>query len=519
MASKRQKARKAAKAARTKTSRTQEAKRKLKTAKVAKPNNTTRSSGSRRSARVAARSAAKEASKSGKESKDDSRFVQILRTEKELPETLATIQRITRIKLLENLTDPEDRVFFLPGLSYIEKKALLEKLKPLPQRQRQKVYDKVSQAGIDKVLANTFGYRSDSAKDAEKHVWFWDQALGSWRHWAISGIGRVHETFHLASPPAVASAWGMQLKLSGHPGLDLRTQPAFYLAEDDSVKVVGMPLTIVTDHETWLSTEYLKTRDVDEAVSKRSRIPVESIVDPCLVIGYSQAVPRLVSDLPLYDPFTPLGFMWCSDNDDKDEDGDEEASDNAPMGMVCWDWVFSDFGLNVGGRTPVGDYLFQQDGDTYTLTLKKPDSLSKQEEAIWHAEVPYGPFASFARAVDATFWPPTPPAALNSSGVPQSGKGSNRISSSSAFVYPKSPFALASVPITRYRSGKLWDQTRLSNQARYFGVSTPALGDIATHLQVELPAQSSPVPVARFSRSPRSSRRTASAMNSPSQLS
>jgi hypothetical protein len=340
MASRKQKSRKAAKAAETKTSRAQGNTRKMEAAKVSKLSNTTASSSLRRSARVAARSAAQGTSKHGRTSKDDSRFVQILRTEKELPETLATIQRISRIKLLENFTDLIDRLNLVPGLSYVEKKALVQKLKPLPQRQRNKIYDEVSQAGVDKVLANTFGYRYDSAKDSEKHVWFWYQALGSWRDWVISGTGRVHETFHLTPPSAVALAWEMQLKLCSHPGLHLRTQPAFHLAEDDSVKVVGMPFTIITDHETWLSTEYLKTQHVDEAVSKRFRIPVECIVDPCLVIKYSQAVPRLVSDLPLYDPFTPLGFMWYPEDDDEDEDGNEEEPDNAPLGMACWDWVF-----------------------------------------------------------------------------------------------------------------------------------------------------------------------------------
>jgi hypothetical protein len=61
--------------------------------------------------------------------------------------------------------------------------------------------------------------------------------------------------------------------------------------------------------------------------------------------------------------------------------------------------MFSDFGLNVGRYVAQGDYLFQQDGDTYTLTLKKSEGLSKEEEAVWHAEIPYGSFASFARAV------------------------------------------------------------------------------------------------------------------------
>jgi hypothetical protein len=271
-------------------------------------------------------------------------FVEILRSEKELPRTLATLLRMSRIQTLELVAVGRN---LLPGLSQAEVKALARKVKSIPRREGQKIYDKACETGLDRVLAKTFGYRYESGRSTASHVWFWDQALGSWRHWIISGTGRVHESFQLTPPPRIALAWEKQLKVSGHPRLDLRTQSAFHWAKDDTVKVVAMPLTIIVDRETWLGTEPLKSQTIDEAVSKHFRIPVECIVDPCVVVELSQAIPRLRLDHVLYDPFTPLGFLKYNDPTDPaegdayDEDNEEVpykfSSDNAPWGMACWD--------------------------------------------------------------------------------------------------------------------------------------------------------------------------------------
>ena len=476
----------------------------------------------RRSARVATQSAAAKKPKRGRRPKDGSRFVKISQSEQELPLTVATVKRIYRMDLWQDFKDGSNR---LPGHSPPEAQAHWDKLKRLPYPQRQKVHDRAYKKSVDRALSGTFGFRYASKRDVSDHVWFWDQALGTWRYWIISGTGRVHETFHLTPPPTVQLAWQSQLKIRGHPGLDLRTQPAFHLTKHGVVRVKEMPLAIITDHETWISTDPLKTQVVDEAVSKHFRIPLKRIVDPCLVVEISDAIPKLRIGRPLYEPFSVLGFPidyteGYEEYEDEDEAGDQYDDEFGHLmwGMACWDWVFSDFDFNLSPYGPAGDYFFQQNGDTYTLTLKKPEGLSKEDDAAWHADVPYGPFASFARAVEATSWPPTPPAALNSAGIPRSSRRSQSSSKSPAYNYPDSPFPLASVPITRYKSGKPWDQKRVSNQAAHFGVSTPALGNIATHLGVALPSQPSPQPVTRSGRSPRSNRRTASTMNSPLRL-
>ncbi|KAH0286077.1 hypothetical protein KCU62_g7003, partial [Aureobasidium sp. EXF-3399] len=435
---------------------------------------------------------------------------------------VATIERIYRMDLWQDFIDQSNR---LPGHSPAEARAYWEKIDRLPYQQRKKAHDRAYKKGVDRAPFGTFGFRYISKRDVSDHVWFRDQALGTWRYWIISGTGCVHETFHLTPPPTIQLAWESQLKTRGHPGLDLRTQPAFHLTKYGVVHVREMPLAIITDHETWISTEPLKTQDVDEAVSKHFRIPLKRIVDPCLVVEISDAILKLRIGRPLYDPFSPLGFPvdyteGYEEYEDEDEAGDkyDDEFGHLMWGMACWDWVFSDFDFNLNPYGPVGDYFFQQNGDIYTLTLKKPEGLSQEDDAAWHADVPYGPFASFARAVEATFWPPTPPAALNSSGIPRSSRRSQRSSKSPTYIYPNSPFPLASVPITRYKYGKPWDSKKVSHPAVHFGVSTPALGDIATHSNVALPAQPSPPPVIRSARSPRSNRRTASTMNSPSQL-
>jgi hypothetical protein len=280
--------------------------------------------------------------------------------------------------------------------------------------------------------------------------------------------------------------------------------------------MVNMPLTIITDRETFIRTEPLKTTVVDEANSKHFNIPLDRIGDPCLVIEISEAIPRLRVGLSLYDPFTPLGFPFDPKEliDDWD-DGDLDGFDHLLWGRACWDWVFSELTFNIDPFEHINHYFFRQDGDTYTLSIHKPHGLSEEEGAAWHADIPYGPFAAFARALNATFWPPAPRPGLGSYGALRSPASPPHSSTSPVFTYPESPFPLASVPITHNKSGEPWDPNRLSNHAAHFGVSTPALGDIATHLRVALPAQPSPLPVIRSRTSPRSNRMTASAMNSP----
>ncbi|KAG9517847.1 hypothetical protein KCV07_g5968, partial [Aureobasidium melanogenum] len=401
-----------------------------------------------------------------------------------IPWTEATTARKMR---LNEYSDAEiaDVVFF-SDFTNEQVRTIFRKVQALPEDQQKIAFQKAFKAALDQIFAGTFGFHGTySGSRPDDHVWFWDQALGCWRHWVIAGTGHVGETFHLAAPPEVKTTWETELKKRGHPGLDLRTQPAFHLLDDDDaeekVKVIDMPFVIVadSDHFTGLDPSYevgdetelgsLKTSVVDETVAQHFRIPVDRIWDPCLTIRFKRAM-------------------------EKSRRGQ----------------VFSEFML----KGDDDEYFCQQDGDTYTLTLKKPESLKGKEAAAWHADIPYGPFAAFARKVDATFWPPTPPPVLNSSGVPQASFGSRQSSPTSAIATPKSPFALASVPITRYRSGQAFDTDRLSRHAAHFGIEGPALANIATHLNVALPAQ--PSPAIGPSRTTRTSRCTESAMNSPS---
>ncbi|KAG9962152.1 hypothetical protein KCU61_g4932, partial [Aureobasidium melanogenum] len=436
-----------------------------------------------------------------------------------IPWTEATATRKMR---LNNYSSAEiaDVVFF-PGYTNEQVRKIFDKIKARPKNQQKAALKKAFGAGFAEIFAGTFGFHGPHTRDESgDHIWFWDQALGCRRHWVIAGTGYVHETFHLTAPPEVTIVWETELKKRGHPGLDLRTQPAFHLDNDDEVakkvKVVDMPLIIVADgdHFTDLDPrdvedetelDCLKTSVVDEAVAKHFRNPVDRIWDPCLTISFKRAMEKSRRGQVFWNPHDPFDFQKY---EEKKVDG--QSVPYGPYGNACWDWVFSDFML----KGDDDEYLFQQDGDTYTLTLKKPEPLKGKEAAAWHADVPYGPFAAFARKVDATFWPPTPPPVLNSAGLPQATLSSRQSSPTSAIATPKSPFALASVPITRYRSGQAFDADRLSRHAAHFGVEAPALANIATHLNVALPAQ--PSPAIGLSRTTRTSRRTASAMNSPS---
>ncbi|KAG9855404.1 hypothetical protein KCU98_g1729, partial [Aureobasidium melanogenum] len=438
-----------------------------------------------------------------------------------IPWTEATTTRKMRLNdySLAEIADVE----FFSGYTNEQVRTIYDKTKALPKDQREAAFEKAFKAAFDEIFAGTFGYHGPHTRDGPgDHLWFWDQALGCWRLWVIAGTGYVTETFHLTAPPEVTTTWETELKKRGHPGLDLRAQPAFHLVDDGEqekkVKVVDMPLVIVADgmHFTDLDPrdvedetelECLKTSIVDAAVAKHFRIPVERICDPCLTVSFKRAMQKSRRGHVFWDPHDPLGFPEYEGK--KKDDGSEEVW--GPYGNACWDWIFSEFML----KGDDDEYFFQQDGDTYTLTLKKPEALKGKEAAAWHADIPYGPFAAFARKVDATFWPPTPPPVLNSAGVPQASFGSRQSSPAFVIATPKSPFALASVPITRYRSGQTFDADRLSRHAAHFGIEAPALANIATHLNVALPAQ--PSPVIGPSRTTRSSRRTASAMNSPSQ--
>jgi hypothetical protein len=127
MAPRKRKSRKAAKGAKPKTTPIQRKIRKADATLDPKSGTVADDSTPRQSARVAAKSAGAKESK-----RERSRFIRVLRSEQELPMTLATMKRVYRI---ENNED-QKRVFnLLPGLSRDEKEALEEKCRALPQRQ------------------------------------------------------------------------------------------------------------------------------------------------------------------------------------------------------------------------------------------------------------------------------------------------------------------------------------------------------------------------------------------------
>ncbi|KAH0033700.1 hypothetical protein KCU78_g2408, partial [Aureobasidium melanogenum] len=517
MAAKKQKPRKATKAAKPKSTTTPKTINKNIAMKTPEAEEGVAISAPRRSTRLAEKSTVKSTAERLRKGFGGP-YLKMHELVGAIPWTEATATRKMRLSEY-SLAEIADVVFF-PDYTNEQVKTIFRKVQALPDDQQKVAFEKAFKAALDQIFAGTFGFHGIYTRSRpDDHVWFWDQALGCWRYWVITGTGHVDETFHLAAPPEVTTTWEAELKRRGHPGLDLRTQPAFHLVDGDDaeekVKLIDMPLVIVadSDHFTDLDpsrdveeeTEVgsLKTSVVDETVAQHFRIPVDRIWDPCLTISFKRAMQKSRRGQVFWDPHDPLGFQ---EYEEKKFDGQTVG----PYGNACWDWVFSDFML----KGDDDEYFCQQDGDTYTLTLKKPGSLKGKDAAAWHADVPYGPFAAFARKVDATFWPPTPPPVLNSAGVPQATFGSRQSSPTSAVATPKSPFALASVPITRYRSGQAFDTDRLSRHAAHFGIEAPALADIATHLNVALPAQ--PSPAIGPSRTTRLNRRTASAMNSPS---
>jgi hypothetical protein len=100
MTFRKQTTRKAGRAAKVKTSRTHDNTPKGKAAKESKPGDIIKPSEPCRSARVAAISATNDPSKHEKRSRDGPQFVEILRSEKELSRTLATLLRMSRIQTL-----------------------------------------------------------------------------------------------------------------------------------------------------------------------------------------------------------------------------------------------------------------------------------------------------------------------------------------------------------------------------------------------------------------------------------
>ncbi|KAH0374027.1 hypothetical protein KCU65_g387, partial [Aureobasidium melanogenum] len=432
----------------------------------------------RRSARVAQKSAVKSAAARLRKGLGGpySKMYELARA---IPWTEATATR--RMRLYEYFLAEFADVEFFSGYTNEQVRTIFQKIQALPEDQRREPFEKAFKAAFDGIFAGTFGFHGPHTRNKSgDHVWFWDQALGCWRRWVIAGTGRVEETFHLTAPPEVTTIWQTELRRRGHPGLDLRAQPAFHLVDDSKsekkVKVLEMPLIIVADskHFTDLDPrdvedetelDCLKTSVVDEAVAKHFRIPVDRIWDPCLTISFKRAMEKYRRGQVFWDPTDPLGFQkYESPKKAVGQPGEVYG----PWGTTCWDWVFSDFILNGDDD----EYFFQRDGDTYTLTLKKPEALKDKEAAAWHADVPYGPFMAFAKKVEATFWPPTPPPVLNSAGVPQASSSARQSSSTFAITSPKSPFALASVPITRYRSGQAFDANRLSRHAAHFAISS-----------------------------------------------
>lgn len=239
-----------------------------------------------------------------------------------IPWTEATARRKMR---LNNYCSAEiaDVQFFLDYTNE-QVRTIFQKIQALPEDQQIRPFEKAFQAAFAEMFVGTFCFHGPHTRNKSgDHVWFWDQALGCWRHWVIAGTGRVEETFQLKSPPEVTTTWEIEMRKRGHPGLDLCAQPAFHLVDDgeleEKVKAVEMPLIIIADanHFTDLDPrdvedetelDCLKTSIV-EAVAKHFRIPVDRIRDSCLTINFKRAMEKRRRGQIFWDPTDPVGFQ------------------------------------------------------------------------------------------------------------------------------------------------------------------------------------------------------------------
>ncbi|THZ74091.1 hypothetical protein D6C85_03704 [Aureobasidium pullulans] len=328
----------------------------------------------------------------------------------------------------------------------------------------------------------TFGYDGGSPDYLRNdRVWFYDEKLSIYRRWFIGPDGGLTESFHILPPAKVLKEWETLLKVNS-----LTYPPpnyAVYKDKSGNIGTVKLPIVIV---HCWRANKMcklpVKTHIPFNLDAHRSQISEKDITDPCIYIPHEVVAKRRKQKLALVNDTDPRGFPKCISRTPMPASPDDKRLTKPRS----WDAAFK----SLGWYHPKDNYTFYPVPEGYSLTLRRPFGISGTELEQWHEDAENGPLAGLAIAVRA-YGPEKrkyrviqkprtlPKFGESSRTLPKSGEPSETLPK---FSEPKFGEPRFGEPSTIWPTKKI--QTR---------------------------SQTSPLPFTR------SKRRTASAMNSPSE--
>ena len=333
----------------------------------------------------------------------------------------------------------------------------------------------------------TFGYDGGSPDYLRNdRVWFYDEKLSIYRRWFIGPDGGLTESFHILPPAKVLKEWEALLKVNSLT----HTPPDYAVYKDKSGNIGTVKLPIVIVH-CWRANKMcklpVKTHIPFNLDAHRSQISEKDITDPCIYIPHEVVSKRRKQKLALINDTDPRGFPKCISRTPMPASPDGKRLTKPRS----WDAAFK----SLGWYHPKDNYTFYPVPEGYSLTLRRPFGISGTELEQWHEDAENGPLAGLAIAVRAygpekrkyrvIQKPRTLPKFGESSGpLPESGEPSETL--------PK--FGEPSETLPKF------------GEPRFGEPST-----IWPTKKIQTRSQTSPLPFTR------SKRRTASAMNSPSE--
>ncbi|THW31630.1 hypothetical protein D6D22_10048 [Aureobasidium pullulans] len=286
---------------------------------------------------------------------------------------------------------------------------------------------------------------------------------------------------YLRNDPKVLKEWETLLKVNSltHP------PPNYAVYKDKSGNIGTVKLPIVIVH-CWRANKMcklpVKTHIPFNLDAHRSQISEKDITDPCIYIPHEVVSERRKQKLALINDTDPRGFPRCISRTPMPASPDGKRLTKPRS----WDAAFK----SLGWYHPKDNYTFYPVPEGYSLTLRRPFGISGTELDQWHEDAENGPLAGLAIAVRA-YGPEKrkyrliqkprtlPKFGESSRPLPESGEPSETLPK---FSEPKFGEPRFGEPSTIWPTKKI--QTR---------------------------SQTSPLPFTR------SKRRTASAMNSPSE--
>ncbi|THY25735.1 hypothetical protein D6D01_04950 [Aureobasidium pullulans] len=301
-------------------------------------------------------------------------------------------------------------------------------------------------------------------------VWFYDEKLSIYRRWFIGPDGGLTESFHILPPAKVLKEWETLLKVNSltHPPPNY----AVYKDKSGNIGTVKLPIVIVHWKASTMGKLLVKTHVPFNLDAHRSQISEKDITDPCVYLPYEEVLKRRKQKLALVNDTDPRGFPRCISRTPMPDSPDDKRLTKPKS----WDAAFR----SLGWYHPKDKYTFYPVPEGYSLTLRKAFGISGKELEQWHEDAKNGPLAGLAIAVK-------------------------------AYDPEKRKYRVIQKRRTLLKFGEPSETLPKFGEPKFGEPTFGELSFIWPTKKIETSSQTSPPPVTR------SKRRTASAMNSPSE--